>query len=407
MEKTEFFETAVEQGFYGIEKGGLFGKKDNVRKYWEDISIKTAIRRPIVNILQQKEKLRIVDLGSGSGEGYELLTHIPPINKTTVQRDFVLNDSMIEYYLGVDISPAMVKQGRDNYCGKDNIAFLVADLSAETSFLKDTPFDVYFSSYSSPSHLAPGELENLITKIFKLNTAEFVLAIDLFGKYSPEWPGYWDKNPNEMCLYNMSWLFPPGSSAAKTAEEYHVYFWSAELINDRIMEIARKFRRRASVSCFDRSVLVGRHMGTGIYNRHPMPLRLEVNRLFDRDYRGVIPNLYSDISFLDKMKDVYPVELQRISLYSTEWNMTISYLDALINENEMVLNSLYDRAPEELKEEFQMLKWLERNSSRFPVVDFWASIMGPQVACILRNLELSLPAGLGCGHGMFCVVEVN
>jgi len=54
-----------------------------------------------------------------------------------------------------------------------------------------------------------------------------------------------------------------------------------------------------------------------------------------------------------------------------------------------------------------MLAWLYRNADRFLVVDFWASVMGPQVACVLRNLEFSLPQGLGCGHGLFCVVEVE
>ncbi|MCK9426547.1 MAG: hypothetical protein M0Q21_10955 [Ignavibacteriaceae bacterium] len=73
------------------------------------------------------------------------------------------------------------------------------------------------------------------------------------------------------------------------------------------------------------------------------------------------------------------------------------------------MNISYDPqlAHDELKEELQMLQWLEGNSSRFPVVDFWASIMGPQVACVLRNLEFGLPEGLGCGHGLFCTIEVN
>ena len=49
----------------------------------------------------------------------------------------------------------------------------------------------------------------------------------------------------------------------------------------------------------------------------------------------------------------------------------------------------------------------DRNADRFPVFDFWASIMRPQVACVLRNHELNLPDGLGCGHSLFCVVEIQ
>ena len=77
MLKTEFYEAAVRQGFYGIDAGGLFGKKDNVRKYWEDVFIKLSLRDAVTALLAEKNALRIVDLGAGSGEGLELLTHIP------------------------------------------------------------------------------------------------------------------------------------------------------------------------------------------------------------------------------------------------------------------------------------------------------------------------------------------
>jgi hypothetical protein len=77
MLKTEFYEAAVRQGFYGIDGGGLVGKKDNVRKYWEDIFIKLSLREAMASLLAEKGALRIVDLGAGSGEGLELLTHIP------------------------------------------------------------------------------------------------------------------------------------------------------------------------------------------------------------------------------------------------------------------------------------------------------------------------------------------
>ncbi|MCK9212272.1 MAG: class I SAM-dependent methyltransferase [Ignavibacteriaceae bacterium] len=407
MEKTEFFETAVQHGFYGLDKGGLNGKKDNVRKYWEDISIKTVIRRPILNLLNHKAELRVVDLGCGSGEGYELLTHIPPVNKTTIQRDFVLTDANIQLYLGVDISPSMIKQGRDNFSGKDNVRFIEGNLAADHSFLNKGPFDIYFSSYSSPSHFTDIELKNLLEHIFNSNSDEFVLALDLFGKYSPEWPPYWDRKDVEMHAYNMSWLYPTESPEKTNAENYFVRYWSTEEVKTIIMGIAHKENRKVTVNFVDRSILVGRHMATGFYNQHPQNLRLEVNKLFDRDYRGAVEQLHADISCLDSFKESHPLEYQRISYYNNLWNTTISFLDALMNKKKIPIAKILERAPDELKEEFHMLQWLEGNSSRFPVVDFWASIMGPQVACVLRNLEFGLPEGLGCGHGLFCTVEVR
>ncbi len=407
MEKTEFFETAVQQGFYGIDKGGLTGKKDNVRKYWEDISIKTAIRQPILNLLNNKDKLRIVDLGCGSGEGYELLTHIPPINKTTIQRDFVLTDSNIQLYLGVDISPSMIKQGRANFSGKDNIQFIESNLAVDHSFLNEGQADVYFSSYSSPSHLTYSELQNLVEHIFKSGTDDFVLVLDLFGKFSPEWPQYWNQKETDLLPYNMSWLYPPNQQEETIPESYLVRFWGGSEIRDLIEDIALKNNRRVTVKCIDRSILVGRHMSTGYYNQHPQNLRFEINKFFDRDYRGSVEHLFVDISYLDSLKELNSEVYQRILHYQKLWNRTISFLDALMNKKKVPLTKILELAPAELKEELQMLQWLDGNSSRFPVVDFWASIMGPQVACVLRNLEFGLPEGLGCGHGLFCVVEVG
>lgn len=48
----EFYESAVRSGYYGVDRSGLFGKKDNVRKFWEDMSIKLLLRPTIEQILR-------------------------------------------------------------------------------------------------------------------------------------------------------------------------------------------------------------------------------------------------------------------------------------------------------------------------------------------------------------------
>ncbi len=80
---------------------------------------------------------------------------------------------------------------------------------------------------------------------------------------------------------------------------------------------------------------------------------------------------------------------------------------ALIENNNNMIKELIESSDDELSEELKMLAWLYRNNQRFPVDNFWASVMGPQLACVLRNLELNLPEGIGCGHGLFCIVEIN
>jgi hypothetical protein len=85
----------------------------------------------------------------------------------------------------------------------------------------------------------------------------------------------------------------------------------------------------------------------------------------------------------------------------------VDTLEALIHHDNGRVKQLIESSDETLAEELKMLAWLYRNADRFPVADFWASVMGPQVACVLRNLEMELPEGIGCGHSLMCIVEVQ
>ncbi len=409
MRKTEFFEAAVKQGFYGVGSSGLFGKRDNVRKYWEDVSIKITVRPAIERILEQKQKIRIVDLGCGSGEGMELLTHIA--NSThvkTVHKEFLISENDIEIYKGVDISPAMVEQGKQNYAGLPQVEFIRGDLSEGFPFIKDDPYDIYFSSYASLSHLSSEELEHLTQQIFSHIDNHGYFVFDLYGRYSPEWPKYWDKDCSEPLPYNMGYLLPPEERKPEKIEYFDVMYWGSSELISLIESTAKSTKRKTEiVTMHDRSIFVGRHMDTSFFKEQNHQTRLAVNRLFDRDYRGQIDNLNFDISYLEKVKDTQPQAWTRISDYYKQWQTVINTLHALMSTNKPEVKRIIETAPESLAEELKMLAWLYRNADRFPVFDFWASVMGPQVACVLRNLEFSLPQGLGCGHGLFCVVEVQ
>ncbi len=403
MKKTEFYETAVQQGFYGLEQASLFGKKDNVRKYWEDIFIKIFLRPIISEILLEKEKIRVVDLGSGSGEGLELITHIP-FDTLQKNRNFILSKDEIDFYFGLDISPSMVNQGNENYKQYNNIKFIQDDLSKEYFFLDEKPFDLYLSTYSSPSHLSRIELENLLSQILVHNQNSFFIYLDVLGKYSPEWPNYWEKNNDELQLYNMSWLKP---QSKEKIENFYMRFWSAQELKDVINKIASKHNRNVNVKFKDRSIFVGRHIDTGYFNEFPLPIRYQVNQLFERDYEGELDKLKLDFPFLSQYKQVLPIIFNRIELYHIQWIKVIEFVEALQNNNKEKIKFMIENEPPELSEEFKMFAWLYNNSSRFPVVDFWASIMGPQIGCVLRNLEYSLQEGLGCGHGLMVLIKVE
>jgi len=85
----------------------------------------------------------------------------------------------------------MVEQDRTNYRGHDAIDFRQADLGAGFALVDEPPFDLYFSSYSSLSHIAHDRLRYLTEDIFRHAGDTAYLVFDLFGRLSLEWPGYW------------------------------------------------------------------------------------------------------------------------------------------------------------------------------------------------------------------------
>jgi SAM-dependent methyltransferase len=408
MKRTEFYETAVKAGFYGLESSGLSGKKDNVRKYWEDMFIKSAIRSAFQELLPERQKLRIVDLGAGSGEGYELLTHIHPDHPVQSSDPFVLTDDQIQVYDGADLSPAMVAQGCKNYQRKPNVRFTQADLSQGFPFMKEPSYDIYFSSYGSLSHLTVCDLVNLSSQLFLHARKGSILVYDVYGRRSPEWPDYWGKSARDPLSYNMGYLLPLEQQDPKRIDWFPVAFWTPEEMICAISEAsARSGRKVTPLMVKDRSILVGRHMDTSLFKPQRFQIRAQVNRLFDMGFRGEIVGLKPDMAYLEKNHPDHPEAFDRIFNYYHQWSSVIDILDALMQNDNGHVKQIIESTDESLSEELRMLTWLYRNADRFPVVDFWASIMGPQVACVLRNLEYNLPQGLGCGHSLLYIARVE
>ncbi|MCX5632410.1 MAG: class I SAM-dependent methyltransferase [Phycisphaerae bacterium] len=409
MPRTKFYEIVVKRGFYGVSESGLCGKKDNVRKFWEDVFIKMSIRPAIEQLLEQKDKIRVIDLGCGSGEGLELLTHIPPSTAVKkVNKEFVIVEGDIEIYQGVDISPAMIKQGKQNYSNLPQADFVEADLSEGFPFMQNAPYDIYFSSYASLSHLNYAELEHLTEQIFSHISSRGYMVFDLHGRYSPEWPGYWSKDCHLQLPYTMAYLLPPQEQDPNKIKWFDVTYYSGSELIGLIESVADASGKKVKIiNMRDRSIFVGRHMDTSLFKKQRHSIRTEVNRLFDHGYRGRISGLGFDIDYLEEVKDVNHQAWTRIHDYYNLWQTVVNTLHALMNANNTEVRKIIESSPEILADELKMLAWLYRNADRFPVVDFWASVMGPQVACILRNLEFSLPQGLGCGHSLFCIVEIE
>lgn len=407
--KAEFYETAVRSGFYGIDRSGLVGKKDNVRKFWEDMSIKLHLQPIVGQIRREKGRLRVVDLGSGSGEGFELLTHLPPhADLSDAGDEFLLSVDDFESYVGLDLSPGMVLQGRENYRNLPIVEFREADLSKGFPLTNEAPFDLYFSSYGSQSHLDRAQLKTLIADIALHVADRGYMVFDLLGRLSPEWPRYWSKTCEKFLPYNMAYLLPAEDRVDTKIEWFKNSFWSADELVALCAEVAGETGRRIEiVTIKDRSIFVGRHIETGLFGGKAQPLRHQVNRLLDHGYRGQIDALRVDVGAVLAGTENHPKLRRRLESYGTLWNTVIDALEALMTKDDPGFRRLLETADPTIAEDLKMLAWLCRNRNRFTVADFWASVIGPQVAVVLRSIEMGLDDAVGCGHGLFAVARIS
>lgn len=399
----------VRRGEYRTSDPGLHGRKDNVRRYWEDISTKFLVRECVQSVLARRGRIRIADLGCGSGEGLELLLKLPPINPTVAtERDFLLAEEDVERYVGIDLSPSMVREARDSWPGRAWATFEVADLSRPVDAIRRQPFDLYFTSYGSMSHLSPESLDALVEQVAAGIDGHAYLVIDVLGRQSPEWPERWDDPSPTMRPYTMGYLIPPALQCGSIADWFDACFWMPDELRSTVARAAGRAGASATVvRSMDRSVLVGRHMDTPFFRSPRQQLRHQVNRLFSRDYRGQSMYLRPDLTHLDATLMSVTAAGRRIAALAAHWNQVTSMLEALMRRDQRESSRLVAECRPPLRKDLQAMEWLYEHATRFPVADFWASVMGPHVGCLLRNAELDAGPATGAGHGLLMLVELR
>jgi hypothetical protein len=408
--RAEFYEAAISIGYYGREESGLSGRKDYVRKFWEDIVIKMVCRPYIENVYKESKQFRILDLGSAGGDGFELLTHVPPpTSRGGVGSEFLLKPEEVEQYTGIDINKKDLKLGKRKYPGKKNIKFEYGNLEngLPETVLHADPYDVYLSTYGSLSFLEPDQLENLLVQIFNHSHSGSILIFDVHGKFCPAWPKYWAEK-STMLPYSFSYLNSNGKKNHNSQGWIDLAFWSVQDLQDRLLNSAQKAGvKLENITFTDRSIFVGRLMDSGILSNKPMPYRYQVNCLLDHDERGDVRHLKIDLDHLEEFKQVNLAVWDRLTDYQRQWNRIIILLEALMHRDDVrVKNFLENTDIELMSDELKFLTWLFRNADRFPVVDFWASVIDPQIAIILRNIEMSYSDAVGCGHSLICAMEI-
>lgn len=404
----------VARGFYGKNVGGLFGKYDNVRAHWEDamtrVALRPFVRERVERCVREGRGVRILDLGCGAGQGYEHLIRIDSRDLDLAdEHRYVLRPEQIELYLGLDLSDAMVEQGRQNYAGMPSVKFSVADLREGLADARSkAPFDIYFSSYGALSHLDAASLRRCLCDIAKHAKPGAVVVLDLLGRFSPEWPSYWNAKTEDEKVrpYSMSYLYAPNERRSGAVETFPIRFWTGEEIRD----LARGVSEACSVDVrvgelLDRSIFVGRHVDTGDYGTSLPALRSAVNRLYEQNIRTNLESLrafYRDVPGAD--------ELNRFFRDLTKcWNVLIDFTIERLRGTRLNLVDLdgwRDYRPE-LQMALMTIDRIIDGVAWIDVGDVRANVIEPQLAYCLRRMQHQLQEGRGCGHGLVAVLQIG
>jgi hypothetical protein len=338
----------------------------------------------------------------------DLLTHIP-IASRALQAEFVLSPAQIEDYTGIDINMDFIRQGRSNFKDFKNVSFEYGDLEdgIGKKILQKKPFDIYVSTYGSLSFLMPDDFKNIAEQVFKHSKNGSLFIFDVHGKFCPAWPKYWNENLG-MLPYTMNYINPSGDNKTADVDYFNICYWSVKDLKYYLERAAEVSGVKINILSFtDRSMFVSRHMDTGLFSPKAMPVRYLMNRLLDHDYTGGVENLMIHLTHLEEYKNIYPDAWERIADYQRQWNRLIILVEALMNQDDIKVKHFLENTDIELmSEELKFITWLYRNADRFPVVDFWANVIGPQIAIILRNIEMSYIDGCGCGHGLIGMIEI-
>jgi hypothetical protein len=412
---------AVKSGLYA-KKTGLVGKYDNVRRYWEDEITRFYIHPHLMKLLEMSQskmrRLRIMDLGCGSADGFELLRGVRYRNADL--RDIevdILTPSVLGIYKGVDLNEDLLNQAREIYGSNPKMSFQQADMM-EGLPLPDNekPYDLYFMTYGTCSHFNEDEpLIQLLADIAKRTETYSITMCDWLGRYSYEWQTLWtnDLSENRNMDYVVSYIYDKEEREQRKDELQHLYL---RLMSRQEGEnIVAEASKRAGVeikpvSWFDRSVFTGRHMDTADYNPNAQPMRLAVNSLHEANMRTDLGTLIVD--YIPKegfdFLNTYFEHLQMC------WNTLVEYVDVLLETYDQEKMKVSEDLPSIPSSYPKVLRDMMHRMGRVVEGVGWLStglprenIIEPQLGYALRTLVMNLQQGQGCAHGLVGIFEVD
>jgi len=206
------YEEAISSGFYR-EVTGLMGKYDNVRRFWEDgvmrLFLQPHLQEMVDRQREQGRGLRILDLGCGSGDGYELLMAVKRGDaKLSTHTNIAIESGLLQCYKGVDLNPGLIAQAKVVYDHQPGMTFVQGDFN-DVDLEADESYDLYLTSYGSLSHNSRDQNVQLLAKLAQHGRNGSLIVADWLGRYSYEWQTLWsdDLSREQWMDYLMSYVY--------------------------------------------------------------------------------------------------------------------------------------------------------------------------------------------------------
>jgi len=412
---------AVKSGLYA-KKTGLVGKYDNVRRYWEDeitrIYLRPYLQKLIERSQQKMRRLRIMDLGCGSADGYELLSAVRQKNPDLEEVEVtLLSPNVLGHYKGVDLNEDLLSQARSIYSDDPKMEFKKGDFTKGLPIDDgEKPYDLYFTSYGACSHHNDDEtLIRLLAEIAERVEDYCIIVFDWLGRYAYEWQILWtnDLNENRNMDYVVSYIYEKEEREQCRDELQHLYL--RLMSRQEVESIVNEASKQAGATIeplvfFDRSTLTGRHMDTCEYNPHAQPIRQAVNSLHEINMRTDLSTLMFDYV----PKPGFEFLNDYFEYLHLCWNTLVKYVWTLLesfdeekrvftHELPQILPSyppVLRRLMESMKLVVEGVGWLTDGLPRENMIE-------PQLGYALRNLVKELQQGQGAAHSLVGIFEVD
>jgi len=419
MSEKKAYTQAFQTGKYD-KATGLLGKYDNVRRFWED-QVTAIFLRPALNDLvarkkKRLERLRILDVGCGSGDGYDLIMGVT--TKHPGIHDYIVNavtDDMLKEYVGIDLNENLVQQALEYYGDKPKLRFETTDISQGMIpgiLGEEPPFDLYFTSFGTLSHFTSEQCIKIIADILRHAPDQALFMGDWLGRYTFEWQDLWHHPADQEYFmdYRISYIYPEEERATADVAAFPLKLVCRREIED----IIKKASQQAGVEIkplvyFDRSIFIGRHLDTGDYNKNCPKLRGPTNALFETYVRTDLENLLVDYvprPGFEHLNNFFE------SFFMSS-NALVKYTMGLLGDYDCDTGKLectpdilpyypkpLQEAMETMRRVVEAVGWLKWGDVRANLIE---SVLG----FALRKLEMELQPGTGMGHGLVGIFEIK